>query len=274
MRHKAKIGGHFVHGLRDAGQDAEYLRVDLARVCLPGDRHAGGKAHLLRDTALELVYLFRVAVEERQKACAGAGGALAAEKPQVVKLVFEPVEIHYKILEPQARPLSRRGGLRRLEMRVRERRHVPVPAGEIRQRGDGVHEERTDAPKPFPELDDIGVVPDVAARRAEVDDGLCPGAGVAVGADVRHHVVAQPAFVFGGLFVVDVINMRAHFGNLVVRDGKPQLLFALREGDPELPPGGEFEVGREDALHFPRGISGAQGVFVDRFVHGDPPLRR
>ena len=52
----------------------------------------------------------------------------------------------------------------------------------------------------------VGVVGDVAGRRAEVDHAARRGRGVAVGVDVRHHVVAEALLVARGRLEVDVAH--------------------------------------------------------------------
>ena len=268
---KPDVGGRLVAALRDVGQHVQDIGVDLARIRLARDGHTGGKAHLLRDHALERVDLLRVAAEQLEEARAGAGRALAAEKTQAPQLILEPVEIHDEILQPQAGAFAHGRRLGGLEMGVRQRGNIAVFAGEIRKRRDHVHELDADARHCLPELDDVGVVADVAARRAEVDDRPGRRADVAVGVDVRHDVVAQTALVLRRLLVVDVVDVRAHFGDLFVGDGQAQRLLRLRQRDPEPTPGGELEIGGEDALHLTRGVPGAQGVFVDGLVHDITP---
>jgi len=66
-----------------------------------------------------------------------------------------------------------------------------------------------------------------------MDDPRSLRAGVAERADVRHNIVAQPVFILGGAVKIDIVEMRAHFRKLLVRDGQPQLLLALGEREPE-----------------------------------------
>ena len=91
-----------------------------------------------------------------------------------------------------------------------------------------------------------------------MDDALCLGALQAVGVDVAHHVMAHQFFARDGIFVVDVVLVRFQLGDLLVGDGKALLLLGLGQRDPQLAPGAELVVVREDILHLVRGVTGAE----------------
>ena len=90
-------------------------------------------------------------------------------------------------------------------------------------------------------------------------------AGVAERADVRHHVVAQPVLILGGTVKIDIVEMRAHFLKLLVRDGQPQLLLALGEREPETAERRKLPLRGEEMLHLLRGIARAEGIFINVF---------
>ena len=53
----------------------------------------------------------------------------------------------------------------------------------------------------------IGIVGDIAAGSAEMDDVAGLGADFAIGVDVGHDIVTQPAFVHFGAGEIDVVDM-------------------------------------------------------------------
>ena len=109
---------------------------------------------------------------------------------------------------------------------------------------------------------DVGVVGDVAAGRAQVDDALGIGAHVAVGVHVGHHVVAHALLVAAGRVVVDVVDVRLQLVHLRLGDGQAQLHLGLRQRHPQLAPGGELAVGREDVLHLFGCVAAVQGRLI------------
>jgi hypothetical protein len=85
--------------------------------------------------------------------------------------VVEILEVVNQVLDPQARSLSDRSRLSWLEVRESERRQVLVLAGEGREPGDQADQLAPDQSDPLAEQDQVGVVGDVARRRAEAKDG-------------------------------------------------------------------------------------------------------
>ena len=67
----------------------------------------------------------------------------------------------------------------------------------------------------------IGVVGDIAARRAKMNDAAGRGALIAVSVDVRHHIVPQPAFMGIGGGEIDVLNVLAQLVDLRGAIGNP-----------------------------------------------------
>src|SRR5262249_55870825 len=125
--------------------------------------------------------------------------------------------------------------------------------------------------------DQVGVVGDVAGGGAEVEDVAGGGGGVAVGVDVGHDVVPQPALVHLGAGEVDVVDVGPQLGELPGGDaggdavvfGQAQLGLGLGEGDPEPAPGGELLLRAPERGHLGAGVAGDQGVVIDRKgIHG------
>ena len=267
---KPDIGGEFRRALRDAGEHLQHGEVRLAGIGLAGNGLAGGKAQLLRDHRLEPFGLFRVTVEQGEKARRRAGRALAAEELQLRELKIELIEVKEQVVDPQTRPLAHGRGLGGLEVGVGQRRQRGVFFRKVRQRGDRVQQQAADEAQRLAHAEDIGVVPHIAARRAEMDDAPRLRAGLAVGQHVRHHVVAHLVLVARGGVIVDVADMRAQLTQLLVRDRQPQRLLALRQRDPEPAPGGELPVVGEKPFHLLVGIAAAERILV-KLVQGHSP---
>src|SRR5262249_37784405 len=108
----------------------------------------------------------------------------------------------------------------------------------------------------------VGVVGDVAARRAQVNDPAGGRAAVAVCVDVRHHVVPQLALVLRRPGEIDVVDGRAQLGDLFDRDVEPQLALGLGQRDPQLPPGGMNRLRRPETDQLFGRITAEKGVLV------------
>lgn len=105
------------------------------------------------------------------------------------------------------------------------------------------------------ENNQIGIVTDVAACRPQMDDAAGTRTLLAVGIDVRHHIVADFLFALCGDFIVDILRMRLQLCDLFVGDGQAELLFGFGKCNPQLPPGAELVVGGEQVLHLAAGIA-------------------
>ena len=262
-----------MRALRDAGKHRKQREIRLARVGLAADSVGGVEAELRDYAFFKLLHLFGVAVEKLEEARGGAGRALAAEQLHIREREIDLFKIHKQILEPERCALAHRRRLRGLEMRIRERRYALVFLREVRNGAYRREQFALDKQHRAALYDHVRVVADVAGGRAEVDYPLRGRARFAVGVDVRHDVVTHFLFLRGGEVVIDIVDMRLHFRDLRVGNIQPELLFALRESDPELAPGGELLVIREDALHFVPRVSLAERAFVV-FVHIHFPFHR
>ena len=111
---KADVVGEFVGALRDLGEHAEDVVVELAGVRLPRDAVHLVIAHLFNDAPFKFLDLLFVAVEKFQKACLGARRALDAAELEVLFEILQALVVEHKILQPQRRALAHRrelGGL-------------------------------------------------------------------------------------------------------------------------------------------------------------------
>ncbi len=157
-------------------------------------------------------------------------------------------------------------------MGVAQAGQIAVFPREFAQAAQHLHQLLTDQLERVPQHQYVRVVGDVAGGRAQVDDAPGARTHVPVGVDVGHHVVAHPLLVPPGVFIVDILDVGLQLVHLFPRHRQAQLHLALRQRHPQLPPGGEFLVGRKDVLHLRRGIPAVQGRFVGRFVHKKPPV--
>ena len=141
MRHEAEVGGHFARALRNAAQDGEEEVVELARVGLAAYGQHALEAHVVGDVLLKGPDLAGVAAEEGEEARARAGRALAAVEGYALELEIQPLKVEAEVLRPHGRALADGRGLRRLIVRVGEDGRVRVLLDEVRERGEGVHEQ-------------------------------------------------------------------------------------------------------------------------------------
>ena len=99
-----------------------------------------------------------------------------------------------------------------------------------------------------------------------MDDRRRRRAACCEGVDMGHYIMAQFPFLFRGHVIIDIIQMKAHFLQLRIRDGDAKLLLTFRQSQPQSAPCGELPVVRKDLLHLFSGIAGAERIHVG-FVH-------
>ena len=262
-----QVGGELAGGLGDAGQGGNHLIVHLPGVGLAGHGGGGLKAHLSGDLLVQLTALGVVAVEELQEGGLSAGGALAAQQLQVGDAVLHVGKVQQQLVHPQGGPLAHGDKLGGLEVGEAQGGQGLVLPGEFGQLVQHPHDLVPDQAQALPHEDHVGVVPHIAAGGAQVDDGHGVGAGLAVGVDVGHHVMAQLLFVLGGLVVINVGEVGLQLLHLLGGHRQAQLHLGPGQGDPQPPPGRELLVRGKDILHLVAGVAGREGTFITGVIH-------
>ena len=74
-----------------------------------------------------------------------------------------------------------------------------------------------------------------------------------------HHIVAHFLLARFRHGIVDVVLVRIHLGDLLVRNIESQRLLSVCQRDPEPPPGTELEVFGENMLHLRACIARGEG---------------
>ena len=105
--------------------------------------------------------------------------------------VFDVFQVEHRQIH--CGPLADRRRLGRLHVGQAETRQVAVLLGEPAEPIDHRHQPRADQRQGLAHQEQVRVVGHVTARGAEVNDPAGRRAGVAVGVDVRHHVMAHGA---------------------------------------------------------------------------------
>ncbi len=137
-----------------------------------------------------------------------------------------------------------------------------MSGGECAQGVDEIGDFQREDLQRLAQQEDIGIVDDVHGSGAQVDDGFGLGRGLGEGVQVGHEIVADAGFLPGGLVEVDVIEMGAHVGDLVIGDGQAQRFFRLGQRQPDAPPGGMLALRRKDGDHLRGGVARHQRRFV------------
>ena len=231
-----------MRGLSDTGEHAENTEIDLTAVGLAGYRIAGREAHLLCDHLVEPAALRMIAVEQLEEGRLGAGGTLGAEELQGAEYILEILEVEDELVQPQRRTLSDGRRLCRLEVGVRERRHILILHRELTELVDDIDELLMYELETLPHDDDIGVVADIAGGRTEVDDALRVRALYAVRIHMAHNIVTNLLLTCLCHLIIDLILMCLQLIDLLLRDVEAQLMLRLCQCDPELSPGTELVV--------------------------------
>ena len=97
--------------------------------------------------------------------------------------------------------------------------------------------------------------------------GLRLGATLAEGEHMRHNIMANLVLVRGGSGIVNVVYVRAHFGDLLLGYGNAKLALALRKGNPKPSPCRELAVIGKNAFHLLAGVAGTKWVDI-KFMIG------
>jgi hypothetical protein len=121
-------------------------------------------------------------------------------------------------------------------MRETEASEVAVLLGKLPKLIDYGRDAPRQQRETFANQDQISIVGDITARRAQMDDRPGRRAGVAIGMHVGHHVVPQLRFVSGGTLEVDVVHMGLQLLKLLLRDEQPKLALGFGQHDPQPPP--------------------------------------
>ena len=183
------------------------------------------------------------------------------------------LQVHVQLVHPQGGALADGGQLGGLAVGVGEAGHILVlvgKLGQVRQHADGLLAHQLQS---LAHDDDVGIIAHIAAGSTQMDDTLGLGALQTVGIDVAHDIVTHQLFAGDGILVVHVVLVGFQLGNLLIGDGKALLLLGLGQRDPQLAPGAELVVVREDILHLVRGIAGRErGNITVMLCHGKSPL--
>ena len=204
MLQKPDVVGHAISALSDTAETAENTAVHLSGIGLPAHREAVGKAELRRDTAVHLVDLFLVAVEQLHEAGFGAGGAPAAQEAQRGQQVIQLLHVRQKVLHPEGGALAHGHRLRRLVVGIAQRGRGGVFLRKGRQIPQHRQQLRPQIDKAVPVQDQIGVVGHIAAGGAQMDDARRRRRRLTVGVHMRHYIVTHLALPPGGLLVVNI----------------------------------------------------------------------
>ena len=169
-----------------------------------------------------------VALEDLEEARLRAGRSLHAAEGKRAAAVIDILDIEHQVLHPERGALADRRELRGLKVRVAERRLVAPLLGERRQRAKHVERAAAKQIQPATHQNEIGVVGDVGAGGAQMDERLCLRRDVAEGMHVRHHVVTETVLVTGDRIEVDVVEIRRASGRSLRRGSARRALFPLR----------------------------------------------
>ena len=264
---KADIGRKPAAALRNRGQDVQDAAVELARVGLAAHVIEPVEAEIGSDPAVHFVDLRAVAVKEREEAGLGTGRAAAAQETDGREHVVQLFHVEHQFLKPERGALSDGHKLRGLVVRIAEAGHGGVLLREVAEIRHDRCQFSAQIAQAVAVKNEVGVVGDVAARRAEVNDPLCAGGHRSEGVDVRHHVVAQLLFLRGDHVVIDGADIGGQLLDLFLRDGQAEGMLGPREAHPEPAPRFIAHVRREQVQHIFRRIARGQRAFIGG-LHG------
>ena len=112
-------------------------------------------------------------------------------------------------------------------MRDPERRLGAPVARKNRKRAQCANDLRAQQLQPTPHQNQIGVVRDVRARRAVVNESLRGGSDVAERMHMRHDVVAKPLLVRRDDIEIEVVDVIAHLLDRVIGNRNAELFLRI-----------------------------------------------
>ena len=137
-----------------------------------------------------------------------------------------------KFLHPQGRTLTDGGRLGGLEVGESQCGHCLIFIREGSKLCQNVDQLFADQLKCLTHDDDIRIIADIAACRAQMDDALCLRALQTIGIDMAHDIMTDHFFTRAGFFIINILRMRFQFRDLFVGDRDPEFLLDLRQCDP------------------------------------------
>lgn len=197
----------------EGGKDVDNVEIEFARVGLAADRHTAIEAEAPGESFFEADDS-RGAAEEFEE---GGLCACCAAKAAALDSGFDAEEVAgggFEVGEPEGGAFSDGRELRGLEVSKTEGWEVGeafAEGGEFVDDGEQTAEKQADR---VSQEQQVGVVDDVHAGRAEVDNSAGGGSGLGEGVDVCHDVVPRLALVAAGGGEVDLVDDAFHGGDL------------------------------------------------------------
>ena len=257
MLQKPNVVCHAVAALGDGRQAVQNTAVKLSGVGLAADVEALGEAKVRADAAVHLVDFCRIPVKQLQETRFRAGGSPAAQKFHGFHDKIQLDQIADEILHPQRCPLAHRDQLGGLIMGVAQRGRGLVRFRETGKVGDDLQQLSPEVFQAVPVENDVGVIGNIAAGSAQMDDAGGGGRSLAVGIHMSHHVVANFFFPGSGTGKVNVRDVGFQLLDLLFGDRQPQRMLGLGKRNPELPPGLNPLLLGKQVQHIVGGIPGA-----------------
>ena len=134
-------------------------------------------------------------------------------------------------------------------MRECQHRQILVLQRELFQTGQHIHQLALHQLQRFMHQDQIGIVTDITAGGAKVNDALGFRTLTAIGVHMAHHIMTYFFLALLCHFIIDVIFMGDQLGDLFIADVKAKFLLALRQRDPQPSPCAELFIVAEKRLH-------------------------
>ena len=199
-----------------------------------------------------------------KKAGLRAGRALHAAGLELRQAMFDLGQVEHQVVGPQAGPLADRRRLGRLQVREAQAGQVAMLARRTCASASITPTSRArDQLQRLAHQDQIGVVGDVAARRAQVDDrpgrrgrrrrrrGRGPSRRAAACARSGRRRAKSMSSTCGRSSAI-----------CCVRDRQAQLGLGLGQRDPQPPPGAELPLRAPQRGHLGRGVAADQRIVV------------
>ena len=170
-------------------------------------------------------------------------------------------------MQPKRSALAHRGRLRRLKMGKGQRGQILIFFSKIRQPLNHIQQLAMQQAQSVAHDDNVRIIANITAGSAQMNNAFGGRAAIAIGMNMRHHVMTQLFLISRRRRIINILGVSAQFRQLRIGYRQAKFLLGFRQHNPEPPPGAELVVRREDKLHLLAGITAGKWAGVVIVAH-------
>ena len=233
----------------NSGKNIAHAGIQFTGIRLSGYREAGIKSHFFSDHFICFFTSLFVALKQFKETCLCSRCSFGTKKFHMGKHMIQIFQIHHKFLHPKCRTFSDGRRLCRLKMRKGKRRKIFILHRKLRKFVDNIDQFLLNQFQSFCHNDNVCVISDITGGRTKVNDSGSFRTLLSIRIHMAHYIVAH--FLFTGFchIIIDIIDVRFQFFNLLICDTwisvgifQSQFFFRFCQGNPQFSPCGKFHI--------------------------------